>query len=559
MLNPLGINCLRTFPVNGRVVWGARTLRGADQLADEWKYIPVRRLALFIEESLYRGTQWVVFEPNDEPLWAQIRLNVGAFMQNLFRQGAFQGTTPREAYFVKCDNETTTQNDINLGIVNIVVGFAPLKPAEFVVIKIQQMAGQIADLSEEHDHGPVQRQRAALRSVQELQVPREVGRPLRRRRQQGRRAQAHDRGGQAPRGRRPAARSRKSPGRTEYEAITLERGVTHDTEFEKWANKVWNFGSGLGAEVSLKDFRKDIIIEVYNEAGQLALAYKVFRCWVSEFQALPDLDANANAVAIQTHQARERGLGARLRGGRAGRADASPSRPDEPTACVRSRAADCSTLWERGAARHPLDRALLLLRWRGPTWRRETLADLPLGRARRGAARAARSDASAPRIARLCSTARRCGERAGARRSTRASCCAGPTRRAGCRDRGRRPARSRTADQSRPRARSPASADADRAARQLLTRCVACARRDVLPGDDALPTVDARLEALDPDADLALAAATAPPAAHAWHGAVRRRRASCGTSSTAARRALLREVHVLARAYGWSEARRSSR
>ena len=93
--------------------------------------------------------------------------------------------------------------------------------------------------------------------------------------------------------------SRKSPGRTEYEAITLERGVTHDTEFEKWANKVWNFGSGLGAEVSLKDFRKDIIIEVYNEAGQLAIAYKVFRCWVSEFQALPDLDANANAVAIQ--------------------------------------------------------------------------------------------------------------------------------------------------------------------------------------------------------------------------------------------------------------------
>jgi phage tail-like protein len=94
--------------------------------------------------------------------------------------------------------------------------------------------------------------------------------------------------------------SRKSPGRTKYEAITLERGVTHDTGFEKWANKVWNFGSGLGAEVSLRDFRKDLIIEVYNEAGQLAIAYKVYRCWVSEYQALPDLDANANAVAIQT-------------------------------------------------------------------------------------------------------------------------------------------------------------------------------------------------------------------------------------------------------------------
>jgi len=143
MLNPLGINCLRTFPVTGHIVWGARTLRGADQLADEYKYLPVQRLALFIEESLYRGTQWVVFEPNDEPLWSQIRLNVGAFMHNLFRQGAFQGSSPKDAYFVKSDGETTTQHDINLGIVNVVVGFAPLKPAEFVIIKIQQIAGQI--------------------------------------------------------------------------------------------------------------------------------------------------------------------------------------------------------------------------------------------------------------------------------------------------------------------------------------------------------------------------------------------------------------------------------
>jgi phage tail-like protein len=94
--------------------------------------------------------------------------------------------------------------------------------------------------------------------------------------------------------------TRKSPGRTKYEAISLERGVTHDVEFERWANKVWNFGSGLGTEVSLKDFRKDIIIGLYNESGQLVLSYKVFRCWVSEYQALPDLDANANAVAIQS-------------------------------------------------------------------------------------------------------------------------------------------------------------------------------------------------------------------------------------------------------------------
>jgi hypothetical protein len=142
-LNPLGINVLRTFPIYGNISWGARTLNGADQQASEWKYIPVRRMALYIEESLFQGLKWVVFEPNDEPLWAQIRLNVGAFMHNLFRQGAFQGTKPQDAYFVKCDKETTTQNDIDRGIVNILVGFAPLKPAEFVIIKIQQMAGQI--------------------------------------------------------------------------------------------------------------------------------------------------------------------------------------------------------------------------------------------------------------------------------------------------------------------------------------------------------------------------------------------------------------------------------
>jgi len=142
VLNPQAVNTLRIFP-QGIVNWGARTLDGSDEIASEWKYIPVRRLALFMEESLYRGLQWVVFEPNDEPLWSQIRLNVGAFMNNLFRQGAFQGKSPNEAYFVKCDRETTTQNDINVGIVNILVGFAPLKPAEFVILSLQQMAGQI--------------------------------------------------------------------------------------------------------------------------------------------------------------------------------------------------------------------------------------------------------------------------------------------------------------------------------------------------------------------------------------------------------------------------------
>lgn len=144
MLNPVAVNCIRNFSAFGTVVWGARTTQGNDEAGSQWKYIPIRRLALFLETSLYRGTQWVVFEPNDVPLWAQIRLNVGSFMQTLFRQGAFQGSTPQQAYFVKCDSETTTSTDQNNGIVNILVGFAPLKPAEFVVIQIQQMAGQTA-------------------------------------------------------------------------------------------------------------------------------------------------------------------------------------------------------------------------------------------------------------------------------------------------------------------------------------------------------------------------------------------------------------------------------
>ena len=142
LLNPLGLNCFRTFPGYGSVLWGARTLAGADALASQWKYVPVRRMALFLEQSLYRGTQWVVFEPNDEPLWAAIRLNVSSFMQTYFLKQAFQGQTADEAYFVKCDSETTTQTDIDNGIVNILVGFAPLQPAEFVVIQIEQLTGQ---------------------------------------------------------------------------------------------------------------------------------------------------------------------------------------------------------------------------------------------------------------------------------------------------------------------------------------------------------------------------------------------------------------------------------
>jgi phage tail sheath protein FI len=142
-LNPRAINCLRIFSAHGTVVWGARTLHGDNTRGSEWKYVPVRRMALFLEETLVRATKWATFEPNDEPLWAQLRLSIGAFLQGVFRQGAFQGRTAHEAYFVRCDRETTTQADVTAGVVNINVGFAPLKPAEFVVIQIRQIAGHV--------------------------------------------------------------------------------------------------------------------------------------------------------------------------------------------------------------------------------------------------------------------------------------------------------------------------------------------------------------------------------------------------------------------------------
>jgi phage tail sheath protein FI len=144
VLNREGVNCVRAFPGSGRVVWGARTLVGDDRRASEWKYVPVRRLASYLQQSLLRGTRWAVFEGNDAPLWADLRLNIGGFLHQLFRQGAFAGRTPSEAYFVKCDADTTTQADIDAGIVNVLIGFAPVKPAEFVIIQIQQMAGLAA-------------------------------------------------------------------------------------------------------------------------------------------------------------------------------------------------------------------------------------------------------------------------------------------------------------------------------------------------------------------------------------------------------------------------------
>jgi phage tail sheath protein FI len=141
-LNPIGVNVLRTFPGIGTVVFGARTLVTANPAFEQWRYVPVRRMALFIEDSLYDSLGWAVFEPNAEPLWVALTTTVTDFMLSLFRQGAFKGTTPSQAFHVQCDASTTTQYDIDQGVVNIVVAFAPLKPAEFVVIKIAQLAGQ---------------------------------------------------------------------------------------------------------------------------------------------------------------------------------------------------------------------------------------------------------------------------------------------------------------------------------------------------------------------------------------------------------------------------------
>jgi Bacteriophage tail sheath protein len=139
-LNRIGANAIRSFPASGIVIWGARTLA---TLSDpEYRYVPVRRTALFLEQSIYNGIQWAVFEPNDESLWSSLRLNIGAFMMLQFRAGAFQGKSASEAFFVRCDSKTTTQADIDAGVVNILVGFAPLKPAEFVVLKLTQMTSQ---------------------------------------------------------------------------------------------------------------------------------------------------------------------------------------------------------------------------------------------------------------------------------------------------------------------------------------------------------------------------------------------------------------------------------
>ena len=323
VLNPLGLNCLRTFPVYGTVCWGARTGRGADALADEYKYIPVRRLALFLEESLYRGTQWAVFEPNDEPLWAQIRLNLGAFMHTLFRQGAFQGThaargllrqvrqgdddperhrpRPREhrrrlraaeAGRVRDhpdpadrrrDPDLSVEEDRPMAKFTVnPQRFDPYKNFKFrVKFGTGHYVAGVSKIS-------------ALKRTTEMVEHREGGDP---------------------------SSSHKSPGRTKYEPITMERGVTHDPEFEAWANKVWNFGNAQAPPSSgPRRSRSRTSAGTSRSTSSTRPARRSsrtrsIRAWVSEFTAQTDLDANANAILIQSikieHEGWERDVSVR--------------------------------------------------------------------------------------------------------------------------------------------------------------------------------------------------------------------------------------------------------
>ena len=319
-LNIQAINCLRSFPVYGDVIWGARTLRGNDQVGSEWKYVPIRRLALFLESSLYDGTQWVVFEPNDERLWSQIRLNVGAFMQGLFLQGAFQGTTPQQAYFVKCDAENNPQSSIDLGnrehpgrLRAAVSGGVrrhpdPADGRSTASVRRQLVAQPFPVNPKRLD--PYKNFKFRLKWDGQYVYGGSKLTGLKRTTE----VVEHRNGGDP-------STSHKSPGRTKYEAITLERGLTQDMAFHDWAGMVWNFGAGLGSEVSLANFRKDIYLEFYNEAGQLVIAYKIYRCWVSEYQAMPDLDANANAIAIEHLKLENEGF----------ERDTSVTEPKEPT------------------------------------------------------------------------------------------------------------------------------------------------------------------------------------------------------------------------------------
>jgi phage tail-like protein len=279
-LNAMGVNALRVLPSGAIVLWGARTLAGDDG-ADPFKFVPVRRLALFIESSITRGLQWAVFEPNGPSLWDRLRTSVEDFLLGLFHQGALQGDKPQEAFFVRCDASTMTQQDIDRGIVNLVVGFAPLKPAEFVIIGIGSFGKAHASASFVLRRYCIHTARYSLRVVWDGEAIAGV----RRVRGLGRLTElvtVHD-------GSDPNA-SRIVVGPTKFEPVTIERGITHDNAFEKWAQAMQQ-GAGPAP-------RKDVRIELHDNERRITAAWVLRGALPIKLEA-PDLNAAGNDVAIE--------------------------------------------------------------------------------------------------------------------------------------------------------------------------------------------------------------------------------------------------------------------
>jgi phage tail-like protein len=282
-LDVLGVNGLRALPGGSIAVWGARTLAGPDTAEEEWKYIQLRRYVVYLERSIDQGTTWTVFEPNDEPLWAEIRGRVGDFLHAQFKQGALQGSTPDKAFFVRCDASTTTQQDIDNGRLIVVVGVALVKPAEFVVIKIGIHAG--GSSAGAVSPRPCTRvRRYALRVLWDGQAVAGVTR-VRGLGQLTELVTVHEGGG-------PNS-SHSIPGRTTFPPVTLERGIAKDDAFEQWADAMRASGPGSGAPPP----RKDVRIELYDRARRLTVAWQLKSALPIKYQA-PDLNAGDD-VAIE--------------------------------------------------------------------------------------------------------------------------------------------------------------------------------------------------------------------------------------------------------------------
>jgi phage tail-like protein len=283
-LDSIGVNGLRGLPGGGIVVWGARTLAGADAAEPEWKYVPVRRYLAHLERSIDKGIGWTVFEPNDEPLWAKIRTRVGNFLHEQFKQGALQGNTPDKAYVVRCDASTMTQHDIDNGHLIVMVGVALLKPAEFVIIKIGVHARGSAAGAAPPRHEPACVRRHELRVFWDGKAVAGVSRV----RGLGQLTEivTVNEGGDPD-------SSHKVPRRTKYDSVTLTRGITSDAAFEAWADAMRASGPGGGAPPP----RKDVRIELYDRERRLTVAWLLKSALPIKYQA-PDLNAAGN-VAIE--------------------------------------------------------------------------------------------------------------------------------------------------------------------------------------------------------------------------------------------------------------------